>query len=169
MEDWDVESILPSWLRHGAPIGILEEVETAGVFALSRFNEQPRNPASLCMCLAGWSNCASAEDESQIANQLLQIEVGMGHCLLFDTLDEVKSYMGVGHVVLSKLALLTKLEKDEVRSTVSSGTFFGLRSTVSLTERTVLPHLEAPPASRRLGVARRGRGPRIPQRTDPSV
>ena len=41
----------------------------------------------------------------------------MGHCLLFDTLDEVKSYMGVGHVVLSKLALLTKLEKADCPAT----------------------------------------------------
>ena len=28
---WDAESVLPSWLRHGSPIGILEEVKTAGV------------------------------------------------------------------------------------------------------------------------------------------
>ena len=42
---WDAESILPSWLQHGAPIGILEEVETFGVFPPCH-GDEPRNPAS---------------------------------------------------------------------------------------------------------------------------
>ena len=41
---------------HGAPIGISEEVETAGVFPPSHGEEPRRNPASLCTCLAGCSN-----------------------------------------------------------------------------------------------------------------
>ena len=69
--DWDADAILPSWLWHGAPTGILEEVETAGVFTPGHGYEQPRNPASLYTCPAGWSNYASAEDEPEIANQLL--------------------------------------------------------------------------------------------------
>ena len=56
VEDWDAQSILPSWLRHGAPIGIPEEVETAGAFPPCHGEEPRRNPASLCTCLAGWSN-----------------------------------------------------------------------------------------------------------------
>ena len=36
----------------------------------------------------------------------------MGHCLFFDTHDKVQSYLGVGHVVLSKLALFTMLKPD---------------------------------------------------------
>ena len=39
----DAESTLPSRLWHGAPIGILEEVEAAGVFL--PIDEQPRNPS----------------------------------------------------------------------------------------------------------------------------
>ena len=54
VEDWDAQSTLPSWLRHGAPIGIPEEVETAGVVPPCHGVEPLRNPASLFTCLAGW-------------------------------------------------------------------------------------------------------------------
>ena len=55
--DWDAESTLPSSFQRGAPVEILEEVETAGVFSPCHGDEQPRDPASLNMCLAGWSIC----------------------------------------------------------------------------------------------------------------
>ena len=82
---WDAESILPSWLRHKSPVGILEDVEAAGVFPPSHANEQPRNPASLYTCLTGWSNYASAVVEPEVAEQLLQGQEAWEHCLLFGT------------------------------------------------------------------------------------
>ena len=45
-------------------------------------------------------------------DQLLQAQEGVGHCLSFDTLDELKRYWGVDHVVLSKLPHLINLERD---------------------------------------------------------
>ena len=83
-----------------------------------------KDPTSLCTCFAGWSNYGSAEEEPEIVNQLLQALADTGRCLFFDTPDELKRYLGVGLVVLSKLALLTRL-KQEVRNTGSSGTFCG--------------------------------------------
>ena len=65
----------------------------------------------------------------------------MDHCQFFETLDELISHLGVGYVVLTKLALLTKLKQDGsakhrliwdlLRSDVNS--------TVSLAEWLVLP------------------------------
>ena len=124
--EWDAESVLPSWLGHGAPNGILEEVETAGVFPPCHGDEQPWISASLCTCLAAWSNCASAEEELEVDNQLLQAHADMGHCPFFDTLDELKSYFGVDHVVLSKLALFTK--QDGSAKHRLTWNFFGLMS-----------------------------------------
>ena len=63
------------------------------------------------VCLAGWSNYTSAEDEPQVVNQLPQTQEGMCYCLFFDTLNELQSFLGVGHVVLPKLAL-TKFKPD---------------------------------------------------------
>ena len=48
MEGSDARSILQSWLRHKAPTGIPEEVETAGVFPPC-LGDEP-----LHTCLAGW-------------------------------------------------------------------------------------------------------------------
>ena len=72
--DWDAETILP-WGVHG----ILKEVETAGVYPPCHVDEQPKKTDSLHTCLAGWSNCASAEDEPEVVNQLLHAQQGVGH------------------------------------------------------------------------------------------
>ena len=67
----------------------------------------------------------------------------MGHCLFLDTLDELQSNWSVGHVVLSQLAVFTKLKPDGsakhrpildlLRPDVSS--------TVAFSERIELPGL----------------------------
>ena len=57
---------------------------------------------------------------------LLQAHADMGHCPFFDTLDELKSYFGVDHVVLSKLALFTK--QDGSAKHRLTWNFFGLMS-----------------------------------------
>ena len=51
--DTDAARILPSWLRCGAPIGVLETVETAAVFPNISTDQQPKNPDALASCLAG--------------------------------------------------------------------------------------------------------------------
>ena len=53
----------------------------------------------------------------------------MGHCLFFDTLDELQSYLGVGEVVLSELTPFTKHELDGSAKPRLIWTFFGPRST----------------------------------------
>ena len=156
--NWDAESILP-WLQHGALVGILEEVETAGVFPPCHGDVQPRNPASLFTFLVGWSNYTCAKDEAEVVNQLLQAPEGMGHCLFFDTLNEFQNYLGVGHVVLSKLALTTELKPDgsPKHPLIQDHFRSDFNTTVSLAERIVLP-----PAGRRRG--RRQAPPQGPRR-----
>ena len=51
--DLDATRILPSWLRNGAPIGVLEAIETAGVFPEVAPDEAPKNPDTLTSCVAG--------------------------------------------------------------------------------------------------------------------
>jgi hypothetical protein len=142
--DKDAADILPGWLRKGAPIGILEHIEVADVFPRVVPDDPASNPLSLYSELAGWSNYASAEEEPQVVADLLRAQSDKGHCRFFDDMESLLEYLGVEHVVLTKLALVTKLKADGspkyrliwdlLRSNVNG--------TVTLTERIVLPRIQ---------------------------
>ena len=110
--DWDAESLLPSWLGTGRPFEFWKRSRPPVSSHRVTVTRSQGSPASLHTCLAAWSNCASAEDGPEISDPLLHAQEGVGHCLFFHILDELQSYLGVGHVALSKLALTTKLKPD---------------------------------------------------------
>ena len=110
LEGWDAQSILPSWLRHKAPIGIPEEVETDGVFPPCHGDEPQRNPASLYTCLAGWSNYTRTSFRSS-SNFCRPKKPGATASSWIPWTNSIATRVG-GHVVLSKLGLVTKLEPD---------------------------------------------------------
>jgi len=110
--DEDAGRILPSSLRIGAPIWVLETVETAGVFPSVSPDEPPKNPDTLTSCLAGWANYASAEDEPHVVMELLQKQKTKGHCKFFDSMPQLLEYLQVESAVLTKLALITKVKAD---------------------------------------------------------
>ena len=142
--DPDAAEILPRWLRHGAPIGILEHIDTANVFPAVVPTDPVRNPDSLFSELAGWANYASAEDEPEVVKGLLDAQAAKGHCKFFDSITDLEQYLGVDHIVLTKLALITKYKADGtpkhrliwdlLRSDVNSA--------VTLEERIVLPRVQ---------------------------
>ena len=142
--DQDAGEFLPHWLRHGAPIGILEQIEVANVFPKVTMDETPRHPDTLYSELAGWANYASAEDEPEVVAKLLGAQEAKGHCKFFDNIQQLEEFLGVDHVVLTKLALITKFKADGtpkhrliwdlLRSDVNSA--------VTLTERIVLPRIQ---------------------------
>ena len=59
------------WLRQGAPLGILREIDTCGVFPPSADNQESMSPSTLQTALGGWSNYKSAEDSPEVVDQLL--------------------------------------------------------------------------------------------------
>jgi hypothetical protein len=142
--DYDSMFILPGWLRHGAPIGIVEPIETCGVFPSVEPGADLRDPEALFTDLAGWANYSSAEAEPEVVADLLESQERKGHCRFFDTLEDLCGFLDVDKVVLTKLALITKLRADGtpkyrliwdlLRSEVNS--------TVRLEERIVLPRLQ---------------------------
>ena len=143
VNDPDLAHVLPHWLRHGAPIGILEPIEVTGVFPAVTPGEL-RDPYSIYSELAGWSNYSSAEDEIGIVNELLEAQEAKKHCKFFDTMDELCDYLGVDDVILTKLALISKQKPDKswkhrliwdlLRSDVNAA--------VELKERIVLPRIQ---------------------------
>ena len=70
--DPDASEILPRWLRHGAPIRILETIDLAGIFPRVEPTDSVRDPDTLHSELAGWSNYSSAEDEPDVVANLLE-------------------------------------------------------------------------------------------------
>ena len=121
--DPDGAEILPRWLRQGAPIGMLEHIDTANISPAVEPTDPVRHPDTLFSELAGWSNYSSAEDEPDVVNGLLDAQAAKGHCKFFDDITSLEQYLGVDHVVLAKLALITKYKADALRSTALFGIF----------------------------------------------
>ena len=139
----DAARILPSWLRAGAPIGVVEHVETAGVFP-SIDSTETMDPLQLSSVLAGWANYASAEAESEVVAKLLGEQEAKGHCKFFDSKPDMLQYFQVPSVVLTKLALISKVKTD---GTTKHWLIWDLLrsnviSTVVSTERIVLPRIQ---------------------------
>ena len=142
--DLDASTCLPQWLRHGAPLGIIEHITPAGVFPSVSTDDPLPDPESLYSDLAGWTNYASAEDEPGVVADLLEAQEQKGHCKFFDSMPELCEFLDVSSVVLTKLALITKEKADGnlkhrliwdlLRSYVNSS--------VLLPERIVLPRVQ---------------------------
>jgi len=142
--DLDAARILPSWLRKGAPIGVLETIETADVFPEVSPDEVPKDPDTLTSCVAGWSNYASAEEEPQVVMDLLQKQESKGHCKFFDSMPKLLEYLQVDSAVLTKLALITKIKGDGTKKhrLIWDLLRSEVNATVALTERIVLPRIQ---------------------------
>ena len=82
-------TILPGWLRDGAPIGILERIDTAGTFPPVEPEEAIRDPTTIHSELAGLTNYSSAEDEPEIVKDLLDAQESKGHCKFFDSYEDL--------------------------------------------------------------------------------
>ena len=142
--DPDAAQVLPTWLRQGAPLGILEKIEVTGVFPAIEPTEITKDPLTLIAELTGWKNYASAEDHLEVVQDLLGVQEQRGHCQTFDTFEQLCAHLGVETVVLTKVGLITKQKPDGslkhrliwdlLRSEVNS--------TVLLEERIVLPRLQ---------------------------
>ena len=142
--DADARQVLPNWLRHGAPLGIEQAIESTGVFPPAKDADDYMLPQDLHTQLEGWSNYKSAEEEPEVVGQLLREQEDKQHCRMFDTLEEALEYLHTDSAVLSKLALVTKVRADGskkyrliwdlLRSQVNRA--------VRMPERIILPRLQ---------------------------
>ena len=141
--DCDAATVLPGWLRRGAPIGILEDIECVGVFPPVEPGEV-RDPSTLHSELAGWTNYVSAEDEPGIVMELLAAQERKHHCRFFNSYKDLTDYLGTDEAVLTKLALISKYKQD---GTAKHRLIWDLlrsdvNSAVDLQERIVLPRIQ---------------------------
>ena len=142
--DPDAARVLPGWLRMGAPLGILQNIETTGVFPATVPTEVTKDPLMLISQLTGWTNYSSAEDQLDVVQGILEQQEQRDHCQSFTSYEQLCSHLGVDKVVLTKVGLISKEKSDGsfkhrliwdlLRSEVND--------TVHLDERIVLPRLQ---------------------------
>ena len=144
VQDEDSAVFLPMWLRTGAPLGILEPIDLAGVFPPVEPTDPVRDPSTLHSELAGWTNYSSAEDEPAVVKGLLDDQEAKGHCRFFTEYGDLLKFLNVEKVVLSKLGLITKLKPDGKKKhrLIWDLLRSDVNSTVDLRERIVLPRIQ---------------------------
>ena len=144
VQDEDSAVFLPMWLRTGAPLGILEPIDLAGVFPPVEPTDPVRDPSTLHSELAGWTNYSSAEDEPAVVKGLLDDQEAKGHCRFFTEYGDLLKFLNVENVVLSKLGLITKLKPDGKKKhrLIWDLLRSDVNSTVDLRERIVLPRIQ---------------------------
>ena len=139
----DPDSILGSWLRHGAPIGLLHPVTPTGVFPPVDRKEPTVDLNELISDPRGWSNHSSAEAEVEKVLELLRLDVNKKHGRIFDTWKDLVDAVGSEDITLNKFALVTKKKPD---GSIKYRIVWDLRVSrvnerVSQGERIVLPRL----------------------------
>ena len=137
----DPDQVLATWLREGAPIGILNEVTHTGVFPLS----DPKllaDPDTLGTDPEGWRNYVSAEDNAEKVLEILQENVDARHGTWFDSYADLTNAVQ-GTPVFNKFGLIIKEKKDGSTKyrVVWDLRRSGVNDVVEQNERIVLPRV----------------------------
>jgi len=135
----DPDDLPVEWLRHGAPAGIVHNIESRGIFP--QYTEEEDSAAvdaELLRTDPDHCNYSGVEDDDEVAEELQRLEAAR-YVRKFGTLEQATKYLK-GAPILSKLGVIRKtrngvtknrLVVDSKRSRVSSAT--------SGFERTLLP------------------------------
>ena len=139
----DPDAVLAQWIREGAPIGILREVESTGVFPIVAEPEDRVPAEEFIRDHLAANNHASAADEADIVLNLLLEGKEKGHCRIFGSWEELANAVGTSSIVLNPFGLVTKVKDD---GTTKHRVIWDLKaSKVNLSvhqgERIVLPRI----------------------------
>ena len=139
----DPEQDLATWLREGAPTGLLHALEASGIFPAVDPRAKLENLESLTPDLAGWENYKSIEEAEEDVWQLLQEHLDLGFIEVFNTIEDAEAALGAP-LVPSKLGLVTKLRADGSKKLRIVWDFRASHhnDAVRVGERIVLPRLE---------------------------
>ena len=140
----DPDAHLATWLRQGAPLGVLHPVEPAGIFPPAPGpTATPEQLAALVSDLRDWSNYRSAEEDPEVALGLLRRMVERGWASAYSSLEAVHEALGSQDLVCNRLALITKVKPDGSlkHRLVWDLLRSGVNSVVNQGERVVLPRL----------------------------
>ena len=141
--DPDVD--LPSWLRSGAPIGIILSITPCGVF-LPSIEPGPSTLAqaeSLCVDPFGWTNYRSAEDDPHTCRRLIERMVSQQMATEFPSWESLIHPVGSPDVVLNRIGLISKQRTNLTwkQRIIWDLRRSGVKSFTRQSERAILPRL----------------------------
>ena len=138
----DPDTDLPSWLRHGAPLGIAKDVTSCGVFPPAKGDPEISEPWRLVTELApGWSNYRSAEEAPEICCGILDKMVSSGWAREYNSLSDITVALGGQKPVINNIGLISKLKPDMSwkHRIVWDMSASGVNAQIRAGERIVLP------------------------------
>ena len=138
----DPDHVLASWLKHGAPTGVMKDIQACGVFpAVDNAAESQSELQKFFAKSCNRRNYKSAEDNAALVSVELQRLRTEGYLIFFGSWAEVKA--ALGDFIINRIAAIIKTKADgtlKVRIIVDM-----LRSHVNefvkVHERVVLPRL----------------------------
>ena len=137
---------LATWLDHGAPMGFTVPITCNGIFPeVQRSEMASEGETTTLTSLEGWSNYASAVEENEELQKLIEDYVTRGFCHLETDPTKVKDELGRDPIV-NKLGVITKTKEEHGKITKKSRIIWDMRRSGANTccnqgERILLPRL----------------------------
>ena len=138
----DPDTLLPTWLTTGAPLGINRPVTSVGIFPPALDDPEVSLPDLLGLgILDASSNYTSADDNPRACSEILDKMVSSGWAVKCCSIDELRSHLGHDVAVINKLGLISKPKPDGTTKhrIVWDMSESGVNSQIIATERIVLP------------------------------
>jgi hypothetical protein len=126
----DPDDLPVQWLRHGAPAGILKEIESRGIFP--RYSDEEDTTTvdpEMLRTDPDHANYSGVEGDEEVAEELLRLHIAR-YVRKFKTIEQVTAYLK-GTPILSKLGVIrtvrngvakNRLVVDSKRSDVTAST-----------------------------------------------
>ena len=140
----DPDGILADWAEGGAPLGIVNEVVSTGVFpTIGDPLAEPDEVMQVTTPEGPWSNYVSAESSPEITAEILNRMVNKGWAIKAPSLEALAEEVGSNEIALNKLALISKMKADNTMKhrLVWDLLRSGVNSVVRQGERVILPKL----------------------------
>ena len=139
-------ALLASWLDHGAPMGFQQQVVSTGIFpeVTKQMGEVEAEHMGI-ESLEGWTNYASAEQENNELQLLIDDYVNRGFCHLSPSIKHAEEELG-RQPIINKLGVLVKEKVDAGKTTKKARIIWDLKrsganQSCHQGERVLLPRL----------------------------
>ncbi len=110
----DPDGVLASWAIHGAPMGILHDIDHTGIFP--RVLDPEIDESSLRMLYTDptvqFLNYKSAEEPDAEVQKIHDKMEEAGWARKFNSPSELQQYLGEDDIVLNRMALISKVKPD---------------------------------------------------------
>lgn len=145
LESWrraacDPDVDVCEWLRSGAPAGLALDPNACGIFP--ELHDEPEQSVNTVFTdYDTFANYAGVEDD-EVALEDVQKHIAKGHLKSFDSLDDLRVFLGGADPILNKIGIISKERAGVVKKRMILDTkVSGLKSRSAKHQRVLLPRL----------------------------